>query len=357
MKKTHMMLVFIVLSLSLILNITSSKCYAAEDLKPITLKYGTFYNSTSWHGELHQWWANEVEKRTGGKVKINIFWMESLFKYKDALPAVQMGIGDMGWISMTYHPSHLPLSLLTANPFNFRGDYVAAVLAILDTMENEPNWRGELEKANIIQVVSHIGGYNQLANKKCYKSLADLKGQTIRVYGGARAKYWEYLGANPVLLSYADIYEAVDRGTVSGFDMALLASHGLKHYEVTKCILNMNNGGAIGDGIFMNYKTFKSFPLDVQKMFIDLRKEYGIKMAQKLMDDEEKYYKEWEIKYGIKRFDLSPEDQKTNIEAGKKAIEFTINKQESDGHSGARKLWDYYTNTLKKYEDQRVQKK
>ena len=119
----------------------------------------------------------------------------------------------------------------------------------------------------------------------------------------------------------------------------------------------MNNGGAIGDGIFMNLKTFKSLPVDVQKMFIDLRREYGIKMSQKLMDDEERYYKEWETKYGIKRFDLSPEDQKTNIEAGKKAIDFMIKQQESGGHSGARKLWDYYMNALKKYEDQRAQKK
>jgi hypothetical protein len=34
-----------------------------------------------------------------------------------------------------------------------------------------------------------------------------------------------------------------------------------------------------------------------------------------------------------------------------------LKKQESDGHKGVRKVWDYYMTALKKYEDQRAKKK
>ena len=124
-------------------------------------------------------------------------------------------------------------------------------------------------------------------------SLAELKGKTLRTYGGARAKYYETLGANPIFMPYPDIYEAVDRGTISAFDGAIVLSNGFKHYEVAKCIHLTNSGGSLASGVFMNLKTFKGLPPNVQKILLDLRKEYGVKMAQKQFDDEQTYYKEW----------------------------------------------------------------
>lgn len=330
---------------------------AAEPFKPVTLKYSTYVAQTSWHGELHQWWGNEVEKRTGGKVKIQNFWMESLTKHKDGLPSVQSGMCDLTWLSSTYHPSQLPLFLITDNPFNFGNDYVASVQAITETMEKEPNLKAELERENIIQMMPHISGHTQLASKKCFASLADLKGKTLRTYGGGRAKYYESLGANPIFMPYPEIYEAIDRGTISAYDCAIVLSHGFKHYEVTKCILLTNSGGSLASGVFMNLKTFKSLPGDIQKTLLDLRKEYGMKMAQKQMDDEAKYFKEWNTKYGVTLKSLTPQEQKINLEAGKQAQEYMLKKQESDGHGAVRKVWDYYMTARKKYEGERAQKK
>jgi hypothetical protein len=53
----------------------------------------------------------------------------------------------------------------------------------------------------------------------------------------------------------------------------------------------------------------------------------------------------------------SPADQKALQEAGQKATDFILKKQEADGIKGARKVWDYYMAALKKYEDQRAKKK
>lgn len=347
----------VALGVIFVMALLSTLCTAAEPFKPVTLKYSTYVTQTSWHGELHQWWANEVDKRTGGKVKIKTFWMESLTKHKDGLPSVQSGMTDLTWLSSTYHPSQLPLFLILDNPFNFGNDYVASILAIYETMDKEPNLKAELERENIIQMMPHISGHTQLASKKCFDSIADLKGKTLRTYGGGRAKYYENLGANPIFMPYPEIYEAVDRGTISAYDCAVVLSHGFKHYEVTKCILLINGGGALASGVFMNLKTFKTLPRDIQKTLLDLKKEYGMKMAQKQMDDEAKYFNEWNTKYNVAIKPLSPEDQKINIEAGKKAQEYTLKKQESEGHGAVRKVWDYYMAARKKYEDERAKKK
>jgi len=247
--------------------------------------------------------------------------------------------------------------IILDNPGNFGRDYVAALLAKIDTMENEPNLRGEMEREDIVLLSSHISGLSQIATKKSLESIKEIKGQTIRTYGGGRTKYLEYLGANPIFLSYSEIYEAMERGTVSSFEIAMNMSVAFKHHEVVKCIYMQNVGGALAGGTFINRKLFNRFPQDLQKMFVTLRHEYAIRYAQDLMEIEGKNFREWETKHGIKMKNPSPEDQKIIADACQKAQDYMIKTQESQGAPGARKVWDYYVKALKKYEGQGIVKK
>ncbi len=353
MKRAYILLVLMAFTITFL----SRTSFAAESFQPITLKYADAVVEKSWFGNHHKWWASEVEKRSNGKIKVQIFWMESLVKWKDMLPGVQSGMADLGWISSTYHPSNLPLYIILDNVSNFHQDYAAAILALIDTLDNEPNLRAEMERENIILVSPHIAGQAGIGTKRCFDSIKDLKGKTLRTYGGSRTQFFEYLGANPVFMSYSDLYEAMDRGTVSAIDMVPVLSAAFKHYEVVKCIYLLNCGGALASGTYMNRKLFNKFPNDIQKMFIDLRREYAIRYGESLMDDEDKAYREWQTKYGVTIKHPSPDDQKLIQDASKKAIEYMLKKQESDGHTAVRKVWDHYTKALKKFEDQRAKKK
>ena len=238
----------------------ATTCMAQEAGKPLVLKFANPVPQQSWFGTQFEWWGNEVDKRTGGKVKIQIFWMESLVKWKDMLRGVQSGIADIGWGSSTYHPSNLPLFLMLDNPFSFRQDYVAALLAQIDTTENEPNLRAEMEREGIIMMGPHISGQMQIGSKKPIDSVKDLKGRTIRTYGGGRGKYLEVFGMNPIFMAYSDIYEALDRGTIDAAEMVMMLSQTFKHYEVAKYLYMTNAGGSLAGGIFMNRKVFNKLP-------------------------------------------------------------------------------------------------
>jgi len=78
--------------------------------------------------------------------------------------------------------------------------------------------------------------------------------------------------------------------------------------------------------------------------------------SQKIQDDEGKYFREWQTKHGVTIRYPSPEDRQLILEACKRAQDYIIKKQESEGHTAAHKVWDYYTSALKKYEDQRAKK-
>ena len=178
-----------------------------------------------------------------------------------------------------------------------------------------------------------------------------------------RTDFYTSLGANPIFMSFSDLYEAMDRGTVDVIgDMAYVISNAFKLQEVVKCMYANNppgfkgNGGSMASGFYMNKKKFDSFPKETQKMFMDLRREYGVLYAQTLTDDEDSVRKDWQAKYNVTFNYATPEDQKFILEAGNKANEAMIKKQEASGAKGAREVWDYYLKARKKHEAARVKK-
>lgn len=330
---------------------------AADTFKPVTLKFADTVPEKSWYGDQHKWWASEVEKRTGGKIKIQIFWMDSLVKWKDMLQGVQTGMADIGWITATYHPSQLPLWFIMDNMFNYKLDYVASVLASMETLDNEPNIKAEFEREKIMLLGQHISGQAQVGLRSSINSIKDLKGKTFRTVGGAKTLYWQNLGVNPVFMAFGDLYEAMDRGTIFGIgDLAIPLAHTFKLYEVVKTMYMHNGGGVVASGLCINTDVFKKLPQDLRKVLLDLRKDYGIRYGQGTMDLEASLYKEWQAK-GVKVQSPTSEDQAIIAAAGLKANDAMIKKQESEGHKATAKVWDYYLKALKKYEDERAKKK
>ena len=77
----------------------SQPSLAAESAKPITLKTSVYFTSSSWVGKQYQWWADELAKRTNGRVKADFFWMDSLVKQQDMLPGLKTKMTDAGFTS------------------------------------------------------------------------------------------------------------------------------------------------------------------------------------------------------------------------------------------------------------------
>lgn len=233
-------------SFILFITLLTIPCFAQEkSFKPITLKSAHFVTQTSFAGRLHQAWADDLEKRTGGRVKIQIFWMGSLAKFEDMLQTIQSGVADIGNISCQYSPSQFPLHLLLDMPYNVGEDYYASLMANRETQQKEPNLRAEIEKAGIISVYPHMSGQIMIGTKKCPESIKSLKGKTIRTLGAARIKWMIELGLNPVTMAFSDIYEAISRGTIDAAEMVFDLGEVFKLYEVVKCITPTNAGNII----------------------------------------------------------------------------------------------------------------
>ena len=90
---------------------------AAATAKPITLTFANQNPDTSWSG-MHAIapWAKQVEEATKGKVKIQVFYSQTLTKGKDAWGATKSGVADISWCFHGYWPGMTPLADVISLP-------------------------------------------------------------------------------------------------------------------------------------------------------------------------------------------------------------------------------------------------
>jgi TRAP-type C4-dicarboxylate transport system substrate-binding protein len=336
----------------------------AQELQPQTWKMAIPVGEKSWFGEMHKWWGAEVEKRSGGRIKVQYFWNDSLVKWGDALAGIQSGIADVAWVNSSYFPSKLPNYLALDHMFNYGEDYVAAVKAALDAVDNQPDLKAELAREDVVPLMSHISGLAPVGTRQPMQNLDLLKGKTLRTFGGARTDFYKELGWNPVFMVFSDMYQAMDRGTIDALgELVVLLSNVFKLNEVVRHVHYMNppglkgNGGVIGSHFMISGKKFRSLPPDTQKMLIDLRNEYGVKYASELMQLEEGIKKTWTEKNKITFRYSSPDDEKRILAAGNTANSNIFKKLEADGAKNVRAVVNYYANARKKYEAENAKKR
>ena len=73
----------------------------------VQLSYASYQPHTSAAYKAQEWWARELEKRSGGKVKIKMFPGQQLAKAKEMLETISSGGADMGGAASAYTPARL----------------------------------------------------------------------------------------------------------------------------------------------------------------------------------------------------------------------------------------------------------
>jgi TRAP-type C4-dicarboxylate transport system substrate-binding protein len=289
-----------------------------------------------------KWWANEITKRTEGKVKFQFFWGGSLIKLPDMISGIASGVADIGFIVSTYDPAKTSLWMNLDLPLNAK-DYWCGMQASKAAAQEDPALKAELEKNGFKPLVGYASGFAWIVTKKPVTKITDLKGKKIRAYGGAFVPWMEELGMSPVFMNMADVYEAIDRGVVDGTMLSLTIAQAFKFYEVTKYFTPFGNNslGLASPFASINLKLWNSFPESLKKIFRDVSYEHDIRFARGLEEFEGKLLKDFQEKNGVKVGQLSADDVKLLEETGKRVRERFLAQGEAKGLP-VRKTWTKY---------------
>ena len=188
------------------------------------------YPATNFHTENLVQFANDVEKATGGKLKITVHANGSLFKANEIKRAVQGGQAQIGEILLVNLENENAIFGADGIPF--------LAVSYADSKKLATAQKPLLDKllgAQGIKVLYTVPWPPQgiYVNKEI-GSVADMRGLKWRAYSPATAKIAELIGAQPVTIQAAELSQALATGVVNSYMSSGSTGYDSKTYESIK---------------------------------------------------------------------------------------------------------------------------
>ena len=209
------------------------------------LKWAHVYETSEPYHTESVWAAAEIKKRTNGKFDIEVFPASSLGKETDINQGLALGTVDMIISGPSFAARSYPRLGIAYYPFIFRdADHLIAYSKspVFAEMVNE--FRA---KTGIQMTAYTYYGARQTTAQKPFTDCAGMKGLKIRVPDvPAYTAMPKACGANPTPIPFAEVYLALQTGTVDAQENPLTTIEAKKFYEVQKAIMMT---GHIVDGL------------------------------------------------------------------------------------------------------------
>jgi tripartite ATP-independent transporter DctP family solute receptor len=209
------------------------------------LKWAHVYETSEPYHTQSVWAAEEIKKRTNGKYDIQVFPASSLGKETDINQGMTLGTVDMIISGPSFAARSYPRLGIAYYPFIFRDADHLLAYSKSDVFKEMVE---EFRKKTGIQMTAYTYyGARHTTSQKEFKDCAGMKGLKIRVpdVPSYRATP-ESCGANPTPIAFAEVYLALQNGTVDAQENPLTTIEAKKFYEVQKHIMLT---GHIVDGL------------------------------------------------------------------------------------------------------------
>jgi tripartite ATP-independent transporter DctP family solute receptor len=209
------------------------------------LKWAHVYETSEPYHTESVWAAGEIKKRSNGKFDIQVFPASSLGKETDINQGMLLGTVDMIISGPSFAARSYPRLGIAYYPFIFRdGDHLLAYSKSDVFKEMIDGFRAKTG----IQITAYTYyGARHTSSKTAFTDCAGMKGLKIRVPDvPAYRATPEACGANPTPIAFAEVYLALQNGTVDAQENPLTTIEAKKFYEVQKHIMLT---GHIVDGL------------------------------------------------------------------------------------------------------------
>ena len=254
-------------------------------LAQTTLKMNIAVAQNSHYGVAVDTFAREVEKRTGGRYKIQNFYAGALGAERESVEGVQLGTLDLTLTSTGPIPNFVPEVAILDIPFLFR-DYAHA-RAVLDG----PIGQELLQKfppKGIVALAWAENGFRHMTNSKRPVVVpADLKGLKMRTMENPiHIEAYKQFGILPTPMAFTEVYTALQQGTVDGQENPLSVITSAKLDQVQK---NLTLTGHVYSPslILMNKAQWDKLSAADKQAFLDAAK-VAVKVNRARVDEDER---------------------------------------------------------------------
>lgn len=245
-------------------------------------------------------WAKEIEKRTGGKVKITLYPVGTLVSGEVMYSSIIDGITDIGTSSFGWERGRHPVMNAVICAPGFPSAKVAT--RIINDVVREFKLK-ELSDAHLLFI--HACAPMHIWSKVPLRNLEDIKGVEVRA-AGPTGNLVKVMGGIPVSAPQSEAYEMLSKGIVKASISSLDVLKGFRQAEVVKYV-TLAYFHVAPFFVSMNLDRWNTLSPEVQKVFTQVSEEY-IDIAGSVWDKASEAGLAYAKESGLEIITLSPEE-------------------------------------------------
>ncbi|MBS3906846.1 MAG: TRAP transporter substrate-binding protein [Syntrophaceae bacterium] len=266
-KRLFMVVLAVVLCVGFMVSIFSSgKAHA----QVVRLKVSTYFPAPASQSTLLEEFCRELERRTGGRVKVDFFAGGSLVSPVATFDGIVSGITDIGYSHVYYTSGRMPVTEAIGLPLGYPSAWVSGQVINDFYDQFKPK---EFERVRVLWM--NTSPPSAIAtSKKAVRKLEDLRGLTIRAPGMAGIVI-RALGGTPAPTPMPEVYDAISKGVLDGeasnfetlrtFRFAEVVKHTTSVWQITN---------PFPFYLAMNKDSYAKLPADIKVIFDSLVGEY-----------------------------------------------------------------------------------
>jgi TRAP-type C4-dicarboxylate transport system substrate-binding protein len=258
------------------------------------------YPATNFHTENLVQFANDVDKATGGKLKITVHANASLFKANEIKRAVQGGQAQIGEVLLVNFENENPM--YGADGIPFLATSYAESKRLSDAQKP---FTDKLLAAQGMKLLYAVAWPPQgIYVKKEIASVADMRGLKWRAYSPATGKIAELIGAQPVTIQAAELSQALATGVVESYMSSGSTGYDTKTYESIKYFYD-TQAWLPKNAIIVNRKAFDALDAATQAALTKAAADAEVR-GWKVSEEKNDWYKKALTEKGMKIMTPSP---------------------------------------------------
>ena len=217
--------------------------------------------------------GKKLEAATNGKFKMQMFPSSVLGDEKTMIEQTQIGAIQILRTSLGPVGTVVPEVNVFNMPFVFRNEaHMRAVIdgpigqELLDKVTNSP--------ARMVGLAWQDGGSRSVYTKKPVRSIADLKGQKIRMMGNPLfVDTMNALGGNGIAMGYGEVYSALQTGVIDGAENNAPSMFTSNHFTTGAKYYTQTNHLIIPEMLVMSKVTWNKLTPEEQALVKKLGRE------------------------------------------------------------------------------------
>ena len=260
----------------------------AQDYPEMTLRYSSNIPEVVNTSKIDLFFSSEIAKRSGGKIKIQHFWANTLGGEAEIVDLTGSGAVDLALIVTGNQISRLPFAAVTNSLPRTFSDGPKLVSLTRELFENNATIKAELEAANLQPLLyRYLPDYRVFCTSPI-KTVEDFRNKKVRIYGAYVPVMFEALGAVPVNIPPTDMVQAMSTGALDCTYMFNSSVGQFKIDQVAKYATTLSFGVINAHTLFIARDKWNSWPESVRTLFTEVARDAEVYGNALIAEDEAK---------------------------------------------------------------------